>query len=89
MSAAADMAEIGKPEDISRYSPIRIASKGVYADEGVLNTKALDWQAKLGGKRLQPAVYGAATFRHRLQPHPVDIAKALTVLANASIIICF
>ncbi|TCR06866.1 hypothetical protein EDF70_101827 [Neorhizobium sp. JUb45] len=34
MSAAAKNAMMGKPEDISRYSPIRIASKGVYADEG-------------------------------------------------------
>jgi len=36
VSAAGDSAEFGKPEDISRYSPIRIASKGVYADEGSL-----------------------------------------------------
>ncbi len=83
------MAEIGKPEDISRYSPIRIASKGVYADEGVHNTKARHWQGKLARKRLQLAVYVCVFLRGRMQPHPVDITGSLTVLANASIIICF
>jgi hypothetical protein len=52
VSAAAEIADIGKPEGISRYSPIRIASKGVYADEGSIIQRPV-----IGKGRRQESVY--------------------------------